>query len=220
MPPMSSKHLRLWAELTLLGVGMPLVFFFAGNRMLVHIAMWICSLLAVFYLQRQPGFSWARLWNGVWLEEGKVPQRLWLFRTARFALACAACIGMVLYYDPVRLFWLPQTRPGFWAIIMVLYPLLSVLPQEILYRAYFFERYRPIFQSKTAMVLASAALFGFVHVIFHNWVAPTLSLLGGLMFAASYARDKSLKWAVAEHALYGCMIFTIGIGTYFFYGLK
>ncbi len=217
---MSRQRLMLWAELLLLGAGFPVLFFFVGNRPLVHIVLWIVALLALFWLQRQPGFSWRRLWHGVWLEEGKVPRRLWTFRSARFAVATVACLAILLALDPSRLFWLPRNRPLWMPVMMVLYPLLSVLPQEIVYRSYFFERFRPILNNKTLMVLASAGMFGFVHVIFHNWVAPSLSLLGGLMFAASYARDKSLKWVAIEHALYGCMIFTVGIGTYFFYGLN
>lgn len=209
-----------WIELLALGVGVPVIFFIGVTHTIMIFTLWIAALVSLFYLQRQSGFAWKRLWHGVWVEEGKVPQRLWPFRSLRFIVACAACIALLISLEPDRLFWLPQTRPGWWAVIMILYPLLSVIPQEIVFRALFFERYRPLFQNKCVMIIASAAFFGLSHIQFHNWVAPPLAFIGGLIFAASYARDKSLKWAVVEHALYGCMVFTVGLGMYFYGGLR
>jgi membrane protease YdiL (CAAX protease family) len=47
-----------------------------------------------------------------------------------------------------------------------------------------------------------------------------LSFFGGLIFAWRYLRTNSF-WAVAlEHALYGNLIFTIGLGVYFFTGIS
>jgi hypothetical protein len=38
------------------------------------------------------------------------------------------------------------------------------------------------------------------------------------MFAGDYARRRSLGLACLEHGLYGCLIFTIGLGRYFYTG--
>lgn len=113
---------------------------------------------------------------------------------------------------------LPRTRPLFWAIIMVLYPLLSVWPQEMLYRSLLFHRYRPLFRTESALILASAAAFGFAHVIFLNWIAIAMTAAGGFLFARDYARHRSLPLTCLEHSLYGCLIFTVGLGRFFYTG--
>lgn len=98
---------------------------------------------------------------------------------------------------------------------MVLYPLLSVLPQEFLFRAFFFHRYQPLFGEGAGIVLASALAFGFVHIIFGNWLAVVLSFFGGLLFATTYRLNRSMPLVWLEHALFGNLIFTIGLGRYF-----
>jgi membrane protease YdiL (CAAX protease family) len=68
------------------------------------------------------------------------------------------------------------------------------------------------------MVLGSALAFSFAHVVFRNWIALGLSFGGGLLFAWTYERTGSSLVATAQHALFGCYLFTIGLGWYFYYG--
>ena len=112
---------------------------------------------------------------------------------------------------------LPREHPILWLAIMVLYPVLSVWPQEVIFRRFLFHRYARVF-GETGVVLASALAFGFAHVIFLNPIAVTLTTAGGAMFAWNYARERSLYLACMEHALYGCLIFTIGLGQFFYTG--
>jgi membrane protease YdiL (CAAX protease family) len=100
---------------------------------------------------------------------------------------------------------------------MLLYPLLSVWPQEVIFRRFFFARYQEIFGA-AGLVPASALAFGFAHIIFLNWVAVAMTLAGGAIFATDYARYRRLGLACLEHSLYGCLIFTIGLGQYFYTG--
>ena len=64
----------------------------------------------------------------------------------------------------------------------------------------------------------SALIFCFAHVFFINWVAPLLSLFGGLMFATTYSKTNSLLLVSIEHALYGNTLFFIGLGWFFWGG--
>jgi len=41
--------------------------------------------------------------------------------------------------------------------------------------------------------------------------------VGGGLFTQNYVRYRSLKWVVIEHAAYGCAVFTVGLGQYFFF---
>ena len=65
---------------------------------------------------------------------------------------------------------------------MVLYPLLSVYPQAIIYRAFLFNRYALLFDG-WLVIAVSAASFSFMHIIFENPLAVILTMLGGIMFA-------------------------------------
>lgn len=118
---------------------------------------------------------------------------------------------------PKLLFSLVKMAPGLWLLVMILYPVFSVYPQELMYRAYFFHRFKPLFGGGAGMVVASAALFGFVHIIFGNWISIALTAIGGFLFAMTYRRSGSLLLACLEHAIFGDFIFTIGIGRYFYH---
>lgn len=136
----------------------------------------------------------------------------------RFAIAAVLMTALTLYFSPSLFLSFVRERPVFWAIVMVAYPLISVIPQEIIFRSFFFERYKTLFPTPTLLVLASGLLFGAAHLIFQNWVAPLLCAIGGILFARTYQQTKSLALVSIEHAMYGCFIFTLGLGRYFYHG--
>ena len=39
-----------------------------------------------------------------------------------------------------------------------------------------------------------------------------------MLFAVTYHQTQSLLMTSVEHSLYGCLIFTVGLGPYFFHG--
>jgi uncharacterized protein len=134
-----------------------------------------------------------------------------------FAAFVIVITALVYRYARRDFFSFFRKQPALWLLVMVLYPLLSVYPQGIIYRVFFFERYRALFPSAWLMVLMSALAFTYVHVIFRNWLAVGLTALGGLLFAMRYAQTGSLFVSSFEHALYGCWLFTVGLGRSFFY---
>jgi len=99
-----------------------------------------------------------------------------------------------------------------------MYPILSALPQEFIFCSFFFERYKKFFPNEKVMIVASAVVFAFAHVLFINWVAPVLSFIAGLIFAMTYAKTKSLALVTIEHGLYGNVLFLVGLGWYFYGG--
>jgi len=68
------------------------------------------------------------------------------------------------------------------------------------------------------MIIASGLAFALMHIVFRNVLAVMLTLAGGLLFAARYAETGSLATSCFEHALYGCWLFTVGLGQYFYHG--
>ncbi len=65
------------------------------------------------------------------------------------------------------------------------------------------------------MIIMSAVLFSLAHLVFNNWQALVLTAIGGLMLAYTYHRSKSVICVSFEHAIWGNLSFTIGLGEYF-----
>lgn len=121
---------------------------------------------------------------------------------------------------PDNLFALAAERPGKWIKIMTLYPFTSVLAQEFVYRVFFFHRYGPLFRDRRALIVVSGLVFCLGHILFRNWIAVIGTLFAGMLFAWRYERTRSF-WAVwFEHVLWGWLVFTIGLGVFFFTGVK
>jgi len=204
----------LIAELILLFVALPLAFRFKPFPFSPIPALWLLAGYCLYRMLGEPAFDRTRLWNRqAWV--AIAPQILLIFLVAAAAVALA-----VYFFAPQLLFNFVKRAPAFWALVMVLYPVLSVYPQGIIYRAFFFERYRGLFPNPVLLIVASAIAFSFAHIIFRNPIAIIFTLVGGLLFAWRYAETGSLFTSSFEHALYGCWMFTIGLGEYFYKGAR
>ena len=135
-----------------------------------------------------------------------------------YALAFLLLAGLLWLTKPGALFTLIRHRPMVWLLVMFAYPLISVFPQEFVYRVFFFDRYRPLFGQGDGIIIVSAAVFAYGHIVFHNWPSVVLTFLGGWLFARTYQRTASVVLVATEHALYGWAIFTIGYGEFFLEG--
>jgi membrane protease YdiL (CAAX protease family) len=146
----------------------------------------------------------------------------WRAECARFGLIWIGAVVLitpaVALLAPDRLLELPRRNTGLWAAIMILYPLFSVYPQEVIFRAFFFHRYRPILRSPLTLILVNALAFGLAHALFRNWIAIGMTTVGGALFAWTYSRTRSIPLVCLEHALYGCFVFTVGLGHFFYAG--
>ncbi len=136
----------------------------------------------------------------------------------RWVLASIAMALFLWWYNGERLFYLPQNSPQIIFALFFLYPVLSALPQEFIFCTFFFDRYKRYFGAGMGMVLASAIAFAYAHVLYINPVAPLLSFFGGLIFALTYMKHRSLALVTIEHGLYGNSLFIIGLGWYFYSG--
>ena len=150
------------------------------------------------------------------LATSSVTRRDWSHMLGRFALLAAILSAVLAVYKPDALLKLPRERPLLWLMVMFFYPLASVIPQGIVYRAFYSFRYAPLFPVAFQM-LVGAAVFSFAHLAFANLFAIAFTFVGGMMFLTSYKRTGSLLFSSLEHALYGDFIFTIGWGQYFFH---
>ena len=171
----------------------------------------VCTFLVLCH---DPTFDQSRLFHWGHVRPLVVPL---LLRDGIFLVLLGAAVR---FFAPELLFSLMKRSPVFWAVIMALYQLLSVYPQELLYRAFFFHRYQPLFGSGWTMLVASAFAFGFAHIILGNWISVALCLIGGFLFALTYQYSGSLLLTCLDHALFGNFIFTIGLGQFFYHGSR
>jgi uncharacterized protein len=170
------------------------------------------ALVVGIWLHRRGGFHRKHFWRG----EDPARERQHLKQILlRFTGCTLTLIGLVFALFPHKLFLFPRTEPLYWAVLLIAYPLLSVYPQELLYRAFFVRRYRHLFPRPEWLLFASALVFAWMHLIFRNPFAVLLTLVGGLFFTHTYLRTRSLRLVCLEHSLYGNLIFTIGLGEFF-----
>jgi uncharacterized protein len=202
----------LIAEFLALFVALPLAYRFAPIRIPALPLLWVVTAYAWWQLARDAHFDRTKLWN-----IAALPARITVIAAIFVVVALVIWFG-VRRFAPDLEWSFMRSNPGFWAIVMVAYPVLSVYPQGLIYRAFFFERYAEFFPWRWAMIVASAVTFAFMHIIFRNWLAVALTFAGGMLFAWRYAETGSLATSSFEHALYGCWLFTVGLGQYFYHG--
>ena len=204
---------RLLAEFIVLFLLLPIPFCFVEFIRPFLIPTLVAVALACFVsLRRDELFPREHLWN-----VRKAVASLGGICIS-FLVAGIALTAFVYFFDRDSFLLLPRKKPLLWVAIMFLYPLLSVYPQEVIYRAFLFHRYKSIFPTPAAGILISALVFGFVHIVFKHYMSVVLSLIAGAFFAITYARTKSLAAVWLQHALFGALIFTLGLGKYFFHG--
>jgi len=87
----------------------------------------------------------------------------WKLIAIRLAIIAAVVFLLIKFYFHLDLFAdLPQNRKLFYMILM--YPVLSALPQEVIFREFFFYRYETLFRHPAILVAVNVVLFAFAHI--------------------------------------------------------
>lgn len=201
---------KLWSELIILFVALPIAVLFWIN----HVADWLMPILAIVclfclcVLLADKQFQRIRLWH--WEDYGRH-----LKSTLKLFLPWASLLALCVYLIKPELFlhW-PINEPWMWVVTLLVYPVVSVIPQEIIFRTFFFHRYKRILPSRNARWILSTFVFGLAHLIYGNWVAVVISWFGGAIFGYRYMQTNSTPIVVIEHAIWGSFLFTIGLGSY------
>lgn len=200
---------RLRAEFTALFVVVPI----GGALVLppdaLFPALFALAAVGLFLLSRTPGFRWRGLLDG---------RVSWPWVAAFVALSAAISVTLVLTQRPEAWLMPGRASPGLLVAIFLLYPLLSALPQELVYRPLFFDRYASILPGGWGGIVLNATLFSLAHLMFWNWIAVAMTFFGGLAFAHSYRMRGSFPEAFVLHALVGNLLFAIGMGAWFYSG--
>jgi CAAX protease family protein len=137
-----------------------------------------------------------------------------------FAIAGGAVAYYVAHFHPAWFLEFPRNRPETYKRVMLLYPVMSVAVQELVYRTFFFHRYGALFGGAWWLaIVLNGLLFGFGHIVIGTELAVYGTMPVGMLLAYRYAVTRSF-WAVfIEHTLWGALVFTVGLGRFFFAGV-
>jgi hypothetical protein len=206
---------ELAVELLVGFVGLPLVFdqlLRRGHRALLFPGLWAFGGLALSALLGDPGFRREQLLAVPW-HHPFVPT---------LVLRSVVLIGLLAYVgrrlSGSTFLELPRRRPALFALIAVFYPIVSVLPQGIVWRVLFVHRYAALFGQGLPLWLVAAAAFAWAHLVFRNLIAIALTAVGGALFLHTYLVTGSMVLSDLEHAAYGVSVFAFGLGRYLYLG--
>ena len=141
--------------------------------------------------------SWARFLKLVWF---------------RFLIIAVLLTAYVYYTNSSKLFYVVVEKPKTWLFFLSVYTIMSVIPQEFLYRTFFFKRYATLFNNTNLFIIVNAVLFALAHLFFANSLVIIITFIGGIIFAITYNKTNSIIFVVVEHAFYGCWLYTVGMG--------
>lgn len=202
------KKLIRWVELVVIYIGIPLLYYWDCIPVHKLAPLGVVFFVYLIIVLRDKSFKRHKFrLNGF---------KAWNMIFYRTAITVVFLLMYVWTAFPDQLFRYPAEQTWFWVSLLILYPLWSVIPQEFVYRVYFYHRFKHIIKDRNTLVLLNAVLFSFLHIIFHNWVAITLTFVAGIIFSLTYLRYRSFSITVLEHVIYGSLIFTIGPGDFFY----
>ena len=209
---------RLWrvAEMVVLYLGAPYAVDVAvhGRGIPVFIALLPALAIILLLLAVDRTFSiWRELTRGF-----SLAQLGWILIV--FAFGAGVVATYVAQYHPDLFLEFPRQRPDTYQRIMLLYPAMSVVAQELVYRTFFFHRYGLLFgRAWWLAIILNGVLFGIAHIVIGTPLAVYGTMATGMLFAWRYALTRAF-WAVfIEHTLWGALVFTVGLGRYFFTGV-
>jgi membrane protease YdiL (CAAX protease family) len=202
------KKLLLIIELNLLFIGIPLAYLYDFLPFPKIIPLVLGAVYTILLLVLDKKFD-----KNEFGMNGFKRFRPMLLRSIGVLIVLSIATYLIV---PEYLFYLPKNMTWMWVIIMLMYPVWSVIPQELIYRTFFFYRYKSLFPNSVSMIIASSVAFSFMHIIFENWVAIIFSLIAGVILSIIYYKHKSLLGISIEHAIYGNLVFTTGLGTFFY----
>ena len=202
------EKLRLWAEVILLFLAVPLVLAFFLPPSALYPVLGAATIVGIILLHLTPGFTWRSLLGLVhW---GQVAG----FGVLVFAVASALCAWLL----PDRVWFLLRNENlVIIAMLTLLYPPILVFPQELVFRPLFFERYGSLFRSEAQRHGVNALLFSLAHLMYWHWVVLLLTFVGSFVFSMAYRRVSFLQ-AMALHSIAGIAVFASGLGWFFYSG--
>lgn len=202
---MISKKLTLLSELVIFFFGLPIAFlfdflpsFWKMIPLVVFISYCLIILIRAKEITRKD-FELKEVRKRDWV-------KLLIFPTALF---------IILFFLTPDTIFSDFDNPRI-LVAIIAYPIFSCLPQEIIYRKFFYFRYSELIKNRYLLITLNAILFSFAHIYFQNYIALLLTLLGGVAFSVTYLKSKSLLFVSIEHGIYGLALLCSNMNQFFY----
>lgn len=204
-----NKNIILATEFVVLFIGVPLFLFFEEN--IIHPSSVLLPILIalILYFKQQKDFHLRDLIRL------NISKRTWLQQLFAVIVTGIFLLVFVLIFEPENLFNLPRRNPAIWLAMLGFYPVFSAYGQEVVYRKFLFMRYSGLFRKRWVLILASAATFSFVHIVYFSVLSLVLTFFAGIYLAWLYSKTKSVLFTGIIHGILGFLIFTVGLGQHF-----
>ena len=183
----------------------PSTIFFLDSSIIIFLTLYLVSILSLVILYFDKTFLFTSL-------KKKID---WKFVIIFSVIFFFLGFFYVLLVDKNLLFIFPKTNFKLWLIVIFIYPFLSVIPQELVYRVFFFQRYFPNINRFYFPMFLNLVVFAYGHLVFSNMHAIIITAIVSPIFTYAYLK-KSFLTCVILHTLGGQIIFTLGLGKYFF----
>src|SRR5262249_28863446 len=131
-----SHKTTLLSELALFMIGVPLLLVYALPPYAILPVVWAMALFCSHVANKVE----KRRFREYWHYAGVTREKLLLIAT-RFLICAVLLACLTALFQPEMLFSLWNRSHALWLLVMILYPLLSVVPQEIIFRRYLFTRF-------------------------------------------------------------------------------
>jgi len=200
-------------EFALLFFALPLLLLTDRNIIYPSALLLPVFVALVFYLYKQKDFHLRDLIRL------NIPKQMWIRQAFIVTLSGFLLFIFVLIFEPENLFNLPKGNPLVWIAMFFFYPVFSAYAQEVVFRLFLFIRYRKVFSSKWAIILASAVTFSFAHILYFSLLSIVLTFLAGIYLALIYYKTRSVLFSSILHGMLGFLIFTVGLGQHFWINL-
>ena len=185
---------------------LPVVLVIANIEYLFFLILILVSIYAFFTLKKDKEFNLKSLLHKIFWKEVLI-------------LNIIFAVNIYLYtfiFYPELLFSLPKKNLTLLTMIIIFYPVVSVAPQELIYRVFFCQRYKKILGHNYGnIILINTIVFAFGHIIFLNLTALIFTAIASPIFLIVYLKY-SFATCLLLHALSGLLVFIFGLGNFFF----
>ena len=185
---------------------LPIVLVIANIKYLFFLILILVSIYAFFTLKKDKEFNLKSLLHKIYWKQVLI-------------LNIIFAVNIYLYtfiFYPELLFSLPKKNLALLIMIIIFYPVVSVAPQELIYRVFFCQRYKKILGHNYGnIILINTFVFAFGHIIFLNLTALIFTAIASPIFLIVYLRY-SFATCLFLHALSGLLVFIFGLGKFFF----
>ena len=192
-------------EFFLIFIFLPIILFYISETKLIFATLYIVFFFSLWKLKKDNTFNFSRLKN----------KPDWKFIFLYFLIFSLLGFFYTFFVDKSLFFVFPKESPKVWLLVIILYPLFSVIPQEFVYRVFFLQRYKNILSKNLLMnYFVNSLVFSYAHIVFQNYHAVIITALVSPIFYYSYEK-KSFLTCILVHSIGGLLIFTYGLGKFF-----